>query len=83
VVGSAVGGIKDQIKDGQTGLLIEDPADLEAFGDALRSLLEDPETARRMGEAAKARVAKRFLAAPRIAEYVSLIGLVEANQVAN
>ncbi len=83
VVGSAVGGIKDQIKQGETGLLIEDPTDLEAFGKALRSLLEDPEMARSMGEAARARVAKRFLAAPRIAEYVSLIGLVEANQISN
>jgi trehalose synthase len=83
VVGSAVGGIKDQIKDGETGLLVDDPTDLEAFGEALRSLLEDPEKSKRMGEAAKARVAKRFLAAPRIAEYVSLIGLVEANQISN
>jgi trehalose synthase len=81
VVGSAVGGIKDQIVDGETGILVEDPADLESFGAALRRLLDDPALARSMGEASRARVAKRFLAAPRIAEYVSLIGLVEANQV--
>jgi trehalose synthase len=81
VVGSAVGGIKDQIVDGETGILVDDPTDLESFGEALRTLLDDPELVRRMGDASHKRVAKRFLAAPRIAEYVSLIGLVEANQV--
>jgi len=83
VVGSAVGGIKDQIVDGETGFLIEDPTDLESFGNALRTLIEDPELVESMGSAARARVAKNFLAAPRIAEYVSLIGLVEANRLSD
>jgi trehalose synthase len=77
VVASAVGGIKDQVIDGETGILIDDPADLEAFADALRTLVEDPELAERMGAAAKERVAKHFLAASRVADYVALIGLVE------
>jgi trehalose synthase len=83
VVASAVGGIKDQVIDGETGILIEDPADLEAFADALRLLVEDPEMTARMGAAAKERVAKHFLAASRVADYVSLIGLVEATADAN
>ncbi len=83
VVASAVGGIKDQIIDGETGILVEDPADLKAFGDALRKLLDDPGLANRMGKASRARVAKHFLAAPRIAEYVSLIGLVQSTADAN
>jgi trehalose synthase len=83
VVASAVGGIKDQVIDGETGILVEDPADLEAFADALRLLVEDPEMAERMGAAAKERVAKHFLAASRVADYVSLIGLVEATADAN
>jgi trehalose synthase len=83
VVASAVGGIKDQVIEGETGYLIEDPADLKAFGEALRKLLDDPEMAERMGEASRTRVAKHFLAAPRVAEYVSLIGLVQASADAN
>jgi trehalose synthase len=83
VVASAVGGIKDQVIDGETGILIEDPADLEAFADALRLLVEDPAMTARMGAAAKERVAKHFLAASRVADYVSLIGLVEATADAN
>ena len=41
VVGSAVGGILDQIADG-TGVLLRDPADLAAFGSQVRRLLDDP-----------------------------------------
>ena len=41
VVGSAVGGIIDQIADG-TGILLPDPRDLAAFGAAVRELLDDP-----------------------------------------
>jgi Glycosyl transferases group 1 len=40
VIGSAVGGIIDQIAEG-TGLLLPDPADLQAFGKAVRLLLGD------------------------------------------
>jgi trehalose synthase len=83
VVASAVGGIKDQVIEGETGILIEDPSDLEAFADSLRLLVEDPAMAERMGAAAKERVAKHFLAATRVADYVSLIGLVEATADAN
>jgi len=83
VVASAAGGIKDQVIDGETGILIEDRADLEGFADALRLLIEDRAMADRMGVAARERVAKHFLAASRVADYVSLIGLVEASADAN
>ena len=46
VIGSAVGGIIDQIAEG-TGILLPDPADLTAFGSAARLLLGDQ--ARRPG----------------------------------
>ena len=78
VVASAVGGIMDQVVDGETGFLISDPTDLEAFGEALRELIDDPELARRMGEAARLRVQARFLAASRIAEYVDVISALGA-----
>ena len=38
VVASAVGGIVDQIADGETGLLVQDPRDLESFGHAVARL---------------------------------------------
>lgn len=73
VVGSRVGGIKDQIVDGESGLLIDDPHDLEGFGEAIRSLLDDPPRAARIGEAAHARVADRYLGVNRLTEYVDLV----------
>ena len=55
-----------------------DPSDLETFATALRFLVENPGIARRMGNAGRERVTEHFLAASRVADYVSLIGLVEA-----
>ncbi len=83
VVASAAGGIKDQVIDGETGILIEDPADLEAFAVALRKLVEDPELSASMGAASRERVARHFLPASRVADYVALIGLVETTADAN
>ena len=60
--------------DGETGLLLADPEDLDAYGAAVRSLLEDPERAQRMGKAAKARVRDEFLGARSLLDYLSLVG---------
>jgi glycosyltransferase involved in cell wall biosynthesis len=56
---SAVGGIPEVIKDGETGYLVppKDPLQLAA---GLLKLLRDPQTARRMGSAARARVEAEF-----------------------
>ena len=53
VIGSAVGGIVDQIADG-TGILLADPADLATFGSQVRWLLDHREEAERMGAAGRA-----------------------------
>ena len=45
VVASRIGGIQSQIIDGETGVLLDDPRDLEAFGEAVTGLLADPERA--------------------------------------
>jgi glycosyltransferase involved in cell wall biosynthesis len=47
--------------DGEVALV--PPGDPDALAAALLSLLEDPDLARRLGEAARARVAERFTAA--------------------
>jgi len=61
VVGSAVGGIVDQVVDGETGLLVRNPYDLEGFGDALNRLLIDPTYAKSLGEAGRQRTIEQFL----------------------
>ena len=73
LVATAVGGIQDQIIDGETGVLLQDPKDLDAYGDAVRALLEDPQRAQQMGEAAKTRVRDEFLGARSLLDYLSLI----------
>ena len=50
VVASAVGGIVDQIVSGEHGLLVDDPRDPAAFGQAVRRLLDDPPCAELLGE---------------------------------
>jgi trehalose synthase len=74
VVASRVGGIQDQIVDGESGVLIDDPRDLATFAAAIRGLLEDPSRSERLGEAARERVKDRFLAIGRLREYVELVG---------
>ena len=41
IVASRIGGIADQITDHEHGLLIDDPTNLDAFGQAVQLLLED------------------------------------------
>jgi trehalose synthase len=74
VVGSAVGGIQDQIRDGVDGLLIDDPHDLPAFAGAVRTLLTDPGRARMMGETAHERVRDNFLADRDLGQWMELFG---------
>jgi trehalose synthase len=78
VVGSCVGGIQDQIVDGETGHLIADPRDLAAFALAIEGVLADPAGARAMGEAGRRRVMERYLAINRLREYVALIAALIA-----
>jgi trehalose synthase len=73
IVATAVGGIQDQVIDGETGVLLEDPEDLDAYGDAVRTLLEDPERAQRLGKAAKLRVRDEFLGARSLLDYLNLV----------
>jgi trehalose synthase len=71
VVASAVGGIQDQVTAG-TGILISDPADLRAFGHAVRMLLDDPELAERMGAAAHEHVRAQYVGDLHLLRYAEL-----------
>ncbi|MGC1284964.1 MAG: glycosyltransferase [Streptosporangiaceae bacterium] len=73
VVGSAVGGIMDQIADG-TGILLPDPRDLKAFGVAVRELLDDPAEADRMGHAAQAYIREHYVGDVHLLRYADLFG---------
>jgi trehalose synthase len=73
VVASRVGGIQDQIVDGESGVLVDDPRDLAAFGVAIGGLLADPGRAGLLGDAARRRVIDRFLGVHRLREYVELV----------
>jgi trehalose synthase len=73
VVGSGVGGIQDQIVDGESGVLIDDPGDLEGFGLAIRGLLDDPARAERLGKAAHRRIREGFLGVHQLTKYVELV----------
>jgi trehalose synthase len=72
VVATSVGGIQDQIVHGVSGLLIGDPHDLPAFGDAVSSLLDRPEGAARIGAEAHSRARERFLGPEHLLEYLTL-----------
>ena len=80
VVASRIGGIQEQVVDGETGLLLDDPHDLAAFGATLARLLDDPALARRLGDAAHERVREEFLAPRHLAQYVALIEWVSAGR---
>jgi trehalose synthase len=72
VVASRVGGIQDQIVDGVSGLLLDDPTDLGAFGDALASVLDDEALAARLGAGAHERVLDHYLGDRHLMQYVDL-----------
>ena len=72
VVASRIGGIQDQIDEGRTGLLVSDPRDLREYGRSVRSLLEDPVRARKIGEAAREQVRNYFLGPRHLMQYAQL-----------
>jgi trehalose synthase len=79
VVASAVGGIVDQIVDGQTGLLLEDPHDLAGFGAAVDELLSDRVKAVRLAENARDHVAAQFLGDRHLRQYAELLSALLAD----
>jgi trehalose synthase len=72
IVASAVGGIVDQITDGENGLLLDDPSDLVGFGHAVSSLLRDSGEAERLGRRAQARVVDEYLGDRHLVQYARL-----------
>lgn len=59
VAATAVGGVADVVRDGETGLLVP-PGDVEALAGAIVRLARDPTERARMGAAARQSVARRY-----------------------
>jgi len=79
VIATRIGGIQDQIVEGESGLLIQDPGDLEATGVAIDGLLADPARAEAIGTAARERVRGSFLGTRHLVQYMDLIGAMLAD----
>jgi len=74
VVATPVGGIKETVVDGETGRLVP-VGDVEALAMAIIAVLDDPDSARRMAETARARVLERFAVERMVAETLALYGI--------
>ena len=72
VVASRVGGIIDQVVP-DTGVLVDDPTDLDTFGKALASLLEQPDEVSRLGGNARRHVLDEFVGDRHLLHYAELI----------
>lgn len=72
VVASGVGGIKDQIVNGVSGILIDDPRDLSAFARAVAGLLGEPSHAARIGAEAHRRASDEYLGPEHLLHYLAL-----------
>ena len=75
VIGGDVGGIRHQIRDGQTGFLVNSAEQAAA---RIVQLLADPALRRRMGEAAHRTVRQRFLLTRYLEQYLDLFNAFEA-----
>jgi trehalose synthase len=77
VVASRVGGITGQIPPG-TGVLLDDPKDLDTFGRSLSALLADPAAMAAMGRRGHRHVRQLYLSDRHLIDFARLLGhLVE------
>jgi len=72
IVASGIGGIRDQVIDGESGLLLDDPSDLPQFGRLVRQLLNDPARASDLGTSAAQRAAQ-FLPDLHLTKWATLL----------
>jgi trehalose synthase len=80
VVASAVGGIVGQIPPG-AGILLQDPGDLDAFGDTLAALLADPAEMASMGRRARRHVRQHFLSDRHLIDYARVLAHMTGPEV--
>ena len=59
-IGGASGGVPEAIVDGETGVVVDPPDDVDAVATALEGLLDDPDRRARLGAAARRRAIADF-----------------------
>ncbi|HET6182567.1 MAG TPA: glycosyltransferase family 4 protein [Acetobacteraceae bacterium] len=74
VVASRVGGIREQVADGTTGLLVP-PRQPGPLAEALRRLASDPDLRARMGSAGRSRAVELYDEAKVVGRTLDLLGL--------
>jgi trehalose synthase len=79
VVAGRVGGIIDQIDDGETGFLVES---VDECAEALRRVLADPPAARRMALSGKEFVRRHYLTPRLLRDWLALFNRLGGNDVA-
>jgi trehalose synthase len=72
VVASMVGGIPNQIEDGESGFLLE-PHDHKGYAEKIIWLLQHPDEAKAMGVRGKEYVREKFLTTRHLLDYLDLI----------
>jgi len=82
ILASAVGGIRDQVRDGVDGILLPDPTDLAAFAEAARALLGDGRAAS-MGASGQERVREEFLADRSLMRWMELLDGLKGSTTAD
>lgn len=82
-VATDVGGVREAIRDGETGLVVP-PGDRDALAGALATLLERPGVAARFGEAARERARREFTARSMAENYARSfrrqLGITDADE---
>lgn len=77
VVATDVGGAREAVVEGSTGHLVN-PGDDETLAARVSALLEEPERARELGEAGRARVASKFSCEAQLEKTLELYGALLA-----
>jgi trehalose synthase len=77
VLASAVGGIEDQIVNGEHGLLLKDPTSPKEFASHLSRVLQDDRYAAELGEQARERVMTEYLPIRHLKQYAELLERVD------
>ncbi|RPJ62287.1 MAG: glycosyltransferase family 1 protein [Acidobacteria bacterium] len=82
VIGTRSGGVPEVIEDGQSGLLVP-PRDPQALAAAIRKLVDDPITARRLAENGRLRAINQFSVQSHLRQVEETYARVRGDRVEN
>jgi glycosyltransferase involved in cell wall biosynthesis len=73
VVATPVGGVRENVVDGETGVVVP-PGDANALAAAINRLLDDPQEAKRLADEARRRVLERYSVTRMVEETLAIYG---------